>query len=78
MPSHYHERREGPIRGLRLPLTAWKSLQDEGITTLGQLMAVADRLEWLIGIGPKMAQVIREELARVAASKRQPANKRQV
>jgi hypothetical protein len=77
MPSHLHERWEGPIRGLRLPLTAWNSLQAEGITTLGQLMAVADRLEQLIRIGPKTAQVIREELARVAASEGQPSNERQ-
>ena len=77
MASHLHESWEGPIRGLRLPLTAWNSLQAEGITTLGQLMAVADRLERLTGIGPKTAQVIRKELARVAASEGQLSNERQ-
>jgi hypothetical protein len=65
MPTHYYERFEGPIRGLRLPLAAWNSLHDEGITTLDQLKAV--RLERLVGIGPKLAQVIRDELARLAA-----------
>ncbi len=68
MPNHFEERWEGPIRGLRLPLIVWKSLEDDGITTLNQLRAVADRLERLPGIGPKTAQVVRKELARVSAS----------
>jgi DNA-directed RNA polymerase alpha subunit len=67
MPNHYKERWEGPIRGLRLPLAAWNSLHNEGITTIDQLTAVADRLERLPGIGLTMARVIREELARVSA-----------
>ena len=67
MPSHFDDRWEGPIIGLRLPLTAWTSLKDEGITTIDQLAAVADQLERLPGIGPKTAQVLREELARVSA-----------
>src|SRR5690242_9032353 len=57
MPNHYSGRREGPIRGLRLPLAAWNSLQDEGIRTLDELRASADRLERLPGIGAKTAQV---------------------
>jgi hypothetical protein len=56
----------GPIPGLRLPLNAWRALHEEGITTLDQLRAVADRLETLPGIGLKTAQLIRDELARVA------------
>ncbi len=68
MPNHFEERWEGPIRGLRLPLTAWKSLEDDGIKTLDQLRAVADRLERLPGIGPKTVQVVRKELGRVSAS----------
>jgi predicted flap endonuclease-1-like 5' DNA nuclease len=67
MPNHYSERWEGPIRGLRLPLAAWNSLHDEGITTIDQLRAVADRLERMVGIGSKTAQVIRAELTRVSA-----------
>ncbi len=66
MPNYLRDRFEGPIRGLRLPLVVWTRLEDEGITTLSQLNAVAARLEHLVGIGPKTAQVIREELARLA------------
>ena len=39
MPTHYDERWGGPIRGLRLPLTIWNSLRDEGITTIDRLQA---------------------------------------
>jgi hypothetical protein len=66
MPNHFHERWEGPIRGLRLPLIVWNTLMDEGITTLDQLRAVANQLERLPGIGSKMARVTREELARAS------------
>jgi hypothetical protein len=66
MPNHYLGRCEGPIKGLRLPLAAWNSLHDEGITTLDQLKAVVDRLERFVGIGAKMARLIREDLARLA------------
>jgi DNA-directed RNA polymerase alpha subunit len=57
----------GPIEGLRLPARAWTALQRENITTLDQLRAAADRLERFDRIGPKTAQTIRAELARVAA-----------
>ena len=57
---------EGPIRGLRLPFMAWRSLGTENITTLDQLRAVADRIEQFQGIGCRTAQLVREELARVA------------
>jgi hypothetical protein len=67
MPKGPRDRWHGPIRGLRLPLNAWTAFEREGITTLDQLRAMADRLHWLPGIGPKTAQVIREELARIAA-----------
>ena len=64
MPNHYNDRLEGPIRGLRFPLAVWNVLIEEGITTIDQLWAVADRLERFSGIGVKMARLIREELAR--------------
>jgi endonuclease III len=67
MPNLFDERWEGPIRGLRLPLRVWNTLMEEGITTLDQLRAVAHQLECLPGIGPKMARVTREELARASA-----------
>jgi DNA-directed RNA polymerase alpha subunit len=56
----------GPIDSLRLPRRAWKALQQENITTLDQLRAVADRLERVLpGIGGKTALTIRAELARI-------------
>ena len=66
--SNYPELWEGPIRGLRLPFTAWNRLLAEGITTFEQLKAAAHQLEQINGIGPKMARVIRDEIARAAAS----------
>ena len=57
---------EGPIRGLRLPLNAWNALDRENITTLAQLIAIADRVERLPGIGVKTALAIRIELDRIA------------
>jgi hypothetical protein len=60
------DRWEGPIRGLRLPQSTWEALQREGITTIEQLRAAADRVHWLPGIGQKTAQLIRDELNRVA------------
>lgn len=57
---------EGLIRGLRLPLNAWNALHREGVTTLDQLRAMADKIHTLPGIGPKTALVIRAELGRVA------------
>ena len=48
-------------------LQVWNSLRNENITTIDQLMAAAGRLERLVGIGPKAAQIIREEIARVSA-----------
>ena len=71
IPGHYHERVEGQIRGLRLPFMAWNKLQDENIRTFDQLKAAAHQLEQITGIGRKMARVIRDEIARVAASKEQ-------
>jgi hypothetical protein len=55
----------GPIDGLRLPKRAWKVLQQENITTLDRLRAVADRIERFDNIGHKTALTIRAELARM-------------
>jgi DNA-directed RNA polymerase alpha subunit len=63
-----HERQEGHIRGLHLPLYAWDALRRENIATIDQLRAVADRVHQIPGIGAKAAQVIRAELARVATA----------
>jgi len=68
VPGFPYENSDGPIPGLRLPYYVWKVLQRENITTVDQLRAVAGHIERVIpGIGTKMAQAIRAELARVAA-----------
>jgi hypothetical protein len=70
MPRFY-DTCAGPIRGLYLPPVAWDMLQREKIQTLEQLMGIADRLEQVDGIEPRMADVIREALARVAPPEEQ-------
>ncbi|PVE23660.1 hypothetical protein DC522_14515 [Microvirga sp. KLBC 81] len=75
MPSPKWERIGGPIRGLRLPFQAWEALRQEGITSLDRLRAMADQIHTLPGIGPKTAQLIREELARATPSKEPPSGK---
>ena len=57
----------GPIGSLVLPPNIWYVLRREKIKTISELRAVADHLERLKGIGPKRAQAIRAELARVAS-----------
>jgi len=70
MPRFY-DTCAGPIRGLYLPSVAWGILQQEEIQTLEQLVDIADRLEQFDGIEPRMAEVIREALARVAPPEEQ-------
>ena len=53
--------------GVRLPSRVWEVLHRENIRTVSQLRAAADRIERFTGVGPKTAQAIRDELARVAA-----------
>jgi|UPI000560E830 DNA-directed RNA polymerase alpha subunit len=72
MPNTRWERIGGPIKELRLPYEAWQALRRQGITTLDRLRASADQLHTLPRIGPKTAQVIREELARVTSSRQRP------
>ncbi len=72
MPKARWEPIGGPIRGLRLPFDTWEALRSEDITTLDRLQAMADQIHTLPGIGPKTAQLIRQELARVTASKKIP------
>ena len=58
-----HDTYAGPISGLYLPRVAWNVLWQEGIRTIDQLSAIADRLEHFAGIEPRMAHVIRQALA---------------
>ncbi|WP_262032106.1 helix-hairpin-helix domain-containing protein [Microvirga sp. Mcv34] len=55
-----------------MPFDTWEALRSEDITTLDRLQAMADQIHTLPGIGPKTAQLIRQELARVTASKKIP------
>ena len=66
MHKGLYEDWERPIRGLHLPLNAWKVLDRENITTLAQLVAIALRVERLPGIGAKTALAIQVELGRIA------------
>lgn len=66
MPNGFYGSCEGPIGGLHLPQSVWNVLQRENITTFEQFKAVAERIEQFPGIEPKMALVVREEIARVA------------
>jgi hypothetical protein len=68
MPNGFHGSCEGPIGGLRLPQGVWNVLHRENITTFDQLKAVADQIEQVLGLEPKMALVVRADIARVAAS----------
>jgi Helix-hairpin-helix domain len=72
MPNPRWDLIGGPIGGLRLPFQAWEALRKEGITTLDRLRAMADEIHTLPGIGPRTAQLIREELARVTSSRMAP------
>lgn len=70
MPANTNDVCEGPIPGLHLPQQAWFVLERENIRTMDRLKAVAGRIEHLLpGIGPKTADAIRAELARVGASR---------
>jgi len=58
-----HDTYAGPISGLYLPAIAWNVLLQEGIRTIDQLSAIADRLEQFAGVEPRMAHAIRQALA---------------
>ncbi|KLK91310.1 hypothetical protein AA309_20845 [Microvirga vignae] len=69
--AYYSSRREGHIPGLRLPQSVWVALRAQGIMHIDWLRAVADQLHLLPGIGRKSAQLVREELVRIAAPEKQ-------
>ncbi len=62
---HHNGTHLGSLKGLRLPPKAWYVLRRENIRTITQLRAIAGRIERFEGIGPKTAQAIRDEVARV-------------
>jgi hypothetical protein len=56
-----------PFEGLRLPVSVWKALEDARITSLEQLKAMTPVIDQVQGIGPEVAQVIRDRLERLSA-----------
>jgi hypothetical protein len=75
---HFHSTCAGPIGGLYLPPIAWEVLRREEIQTIGQLMANANQLEQFDGIEFRMAQVIRQALARAALPEEQTSGEVQL
>lgn len=66
MPTSSNNVCGGSIPGLQLPQQAWFVLERENIRTIDRLRAIADRIEHVLpGIGPKTADAIRAELARI-------------
>jgi hypothetical protein len=61
---------------LHLAPRARKALQGEGITTLDELRVVADQIHQFEGIELKSAQVIRDELARMAQPEERQSGKK--
>ncbi len=66
MPYNEHGHCPGHIEGFLLPPNAWHALRRGNVTTQDKLRKVADHLEQFDGIGPKLARVIRAELARTS------------
>jgi len=56
-----------PFKGLRLPVSVWKALEDAHITNLEQLKAMTPVIDQIQSIGPEAAQVIRDRLERLSA-----------
>jgi hypothetical protein len=54
MPNRFNDR--GVRSEVSVSVQVWTSLRNENTTTIDKLMAVAGRLERLVGVGPKAAQ----------------------
>jgi hypothetical protein len=61
------QNRDDPFGGLLLPVSAWKVLEDAQITSLRQLKALAPLLDQIRGIDPETAEIIKDQLDRLAA-----------
>jgi hypothetical protein len=55
-----------PFEGLCLPVSAWKALEEAHITSLKQIKTMVPVIEQIHGIGPEMAQVIRDRVELLA------------
>ena len=67
MPPAKPEIADDPFDGLCLPVSAWKALEEAHVTSLAQLKITMPVIEQIHGIGPEMAQVIRDRLERLDA-----------
>ena len=66
MPPANPEIADDPFEGLYLPVSAWKALEEAHITSLKQLKTMVPVIEQIHGIGPEMAQVIRDRVELLA------------
>jgi hypothetical protein len=66
MPQGCSKNCDDPFGGLRLPVSAWKALEDARITSLKQLKALAPLIDQIRSIDPETAQVIKDRLDRFA------------
>ena len=69
MPRSPSHNPDDPFKGLLLPMSAWKALENAKIIRLDQLKAEAHRLEQIQGMDPETAQVIKDRLDRLAAKR---------
>lgn len=58
-----------PFKGLQLPVSAWKALEDANITSLEQLKVMGPLIETHPCVGPEIARVIKERLDRLAVKR---------
>jgi hypothetical protein len=63
------QKTDDPFDGLRLPINAWKALEDAHVTNLKQLRALAPLIDTIRGMDPETAQVIKDRLDRLASRK---------
>ncbi|PVE25959.1 hypothetical protein DC522_01590 [Microvirga sp. KLBC 81] len=70
MPQSCSKNPDDLFDGLRLPVSAWKALEDAHITSLKQLKALAHRIEQIRSIDSETAQVIKDRLDRMSARRR--------
>jgi hypothetical protein len=66
LPPANPEIADDPFEGLCLPVSAWKALEEAQITSLEQLKVIVPVIEQIHGIGPEMAQVIRDKVELLA------------
>ena len=69
MPQDRSQNPDDPFDGLRLPVSAWKALEDARITSLKQLEALAPLIDQIRSIDPETAQVIKDRLDRLTAGR---------